>query len=405
MQPNTESDFVYKEEYERRRRLLMYTIYITFPITGSYAALFYYNQVYVNSFIQMFCCVGFICLLFLLEKRIIPETIAWFYISLAAISIYVNTYFTGGLMSIGLGWMVSHPPVALMIGSKRHGYVAAIADLLYIFILAAMHGVGHEFPPTSAQFTSTISNIFSGFIGLFSLMFLVSLVFENSKNRALQKLADKNKIVENERQRSDALLLNILPVTVADELKAKGSTTAKRYNEVSILFCDFITFSKVAESLPPEDLVIMIDSYFRAFDDIMDKYGIEKIKTVGDAYLAASGLPDERKHDVIKLVGAAQEMLAFVKQHLSDERHFGIRIGINTGTVVAGVVGRAKFAYDIWGDAVNIAARMEQNCEPNSINISESTFQLIASVIPCTYRGEMEAKNMGKLKMYSVNQL
>lgn len=394
--------FINAEEYERKRRLLRYTILITFPFTGIYTLLFFYNHVYINACIQLFCFVGFAGLLILIRKNMSTAFIAWLYVFFGAVSIYSSVYFTGGLYSIGLGWLVSQPPIALLIGTRRHGYVAATGAFIYIVILSTLHNSGHAFPPTNAQFTSTISNIFSGLVGLFGLMFLVSLVFENGKNRALIKLADKNRVVEQERKRSDELLLNILPENVAHELKTEGKTRAKKFNHCTILFCDFVSFSKMAESQTPEKLVILIDEYFRKFDDIMEKFGIEKIKTVGDAYLAASGVPEEKDHNAIRVIHAAQEMLRFAKDRMEQSPHFELRIGINTGTVIAGVVGRAKFAYDIWGDAVNIAARMEQNCEPNTINISESTYTLVHESVPCIFRGEIEAKNKGLLKMYRV---
>ena len=394
--------FINEEEYDRKRRLLRYTILITFPFTGIYTLLFFYNHVYINAAVQFFCFIGFAALLVLVRRHFTTSFIAWLYVLFGAISIYSSVYYTGGLYSVGLGWLVSQPPIALLIGTRRHGFAAAIGAFIFMVTLSVLHNSGYEFPPTNAQFTSNISNIFSGFVGLFGLMFLVSLVFENGKNSALLKLADKNRIVEQERKRSDTLLLNILPEEVAAELKEEGKTHARKYQQATILFCDFVAFSKIAESLKPEELVILIDAYFRKFDDIMEKYGIEKIKTVGDAYLAASGVPDEREHNALQVIYAAKEMLAFAKSRETESHHFQLRIGINTGTVIAGVVGRAKFAFDIWGDAVNIAARMEQNCEPGTINISESTFDLVQDIIPCTYRGGIEAKNKGVLKMYTV---
>ncbi len=208
-----------------------------------------------------------------------------------------------------------------------------------------------------------------------------------------------------ERKKSDALLLNILPSSVAKELKAKGSADAKLFDDVTVLFTDFVSFTKVSEKLTPQELVNELHNCFREFDNITHKYGIEKIKTVGDAYLAVCGLPKANPQHAQNVVKAAIEIRDFMakrKEQLGD-RTFGIRLGVHSGNVVAGIVGIKKFAYDIWGDTVNTAARMEQNSIGGRINISGSTYELVKNDFECEYRGEIEAKNKGALKMYFVN--
>lgn len=216
-----------------------------------------------------------------------------------------------------------------------------------------------------------------------------------------------NRIIEAERKRSDDLLLNILPKKTADELKLNGKVEAKRFHSVTILFTDFHGFTQYAENLTPEELVESVDFYFSKFDEIIEKYNLEKIKTIGDAYMCAGGLPFPTEDHAIKTVKAAIEIAAFVEETRKSNNFkntsFEIRLGINTGPVVAGVVGIKKFAYDIWGDAVNIASRLESNSESGKINISQSTYELIKDTYDCTYRGEIEVKNRGSLKMYFVN--
>lgn len=204
-----------------------------------------------------------------------------------------------------------------------------------------------------------------------------------------------------EKRKSDNLLHNILPVSVAAELKATGQTTAKLYQSVSVLFSDFVNFTAISENMPPEDLVAELNRHFSAFDDIMARYGLEKIKTIGDAYLAVCGLPQPNPHHARLTVLAAHEMIAYLSQAKST---FKLRIGINSGSVVAGVVGVKKFAYDIWGDTVNTAARMEQNSHPGRINISEATYQLVKNEFDCEHRGKVAAKNKGEIDMYFVLQ-
>ena len=214
-------------------------------------------------------------------------------------------------------------------------------------------------------------------------------------------------IIQTERDRSNKLLLNILPEETAQELMDNGKVKAKKINKVSVLFTDFKGFTRLSANLSPEKLVESVNFYYSKFDQIVEKFGLEKIKTMGDAYMMAGGLPFPTEDHALKIVGAAFEISKFVSEAKKDSAdgitHFDIRIGINTGPVVAGVVGIKKFAYDIWGDTVNIASRMESNSEPGKINVSEATYQLIKHKYKCTYRGEIEAKNKGKLKMYFVD--
>lgn len=210
-----------------------------------------------------------------------------------------------------------------------------------------------------------------------------------------------------EKMKSDELLLNILPKQTAEELKLKGTTTARRFNNVTVLFCDIVGFTKVAERLSPEDLVKEIDTYFRVFDDIIQENGLEKIKTVGDAYVAVGGMPQYNNASTKDVTLAAIKIMeAIVRMKKEREEQnlpaFNLRIGINTGSVVAGVVGSIKFQYDIWGDAVNIAARMEQNSEPGRINISKNTYLEIRNSFECHKRGKILAKNKGEIEMYFV---
>ncbi|QCK15773.1 adenylate/guanylate cyclase domain-containing protein [Mangrovivirga cuniculi] len=219
-------------------------------------------------------------------------------------------------------------------------------------------------------------------------------------------IARTKEIIEKEKGRSDNLLLNILPGEIADELKESGKVKARRFEEVSVLFADFIGFTRHSESLSPEQLVNTVDFYFSKFDEIIEKNGLEKVKTIGDAYMCASGLPFPDKDHALKVTRAAFEIAEFVENTKTLENdgiiHFDIRIGISSGPVVAGVVGIKKFAYDIWGDTVNIASRMESNSLPGKINVSEKTCVLISDHYHCESRGELEVKNKGKMKMYFV---
>ena len=208
-----------------------------------------------------------------------------------------------------------------------------------------------------------------------------------------------------EKKKSDDLLLNILPAEVAEELKQNGFSKARYFDEVTVLFTDFVDFTNAAERMGPEELVAELDTCFKEFDHIISRYNIEKIKTIGDAYLAVCGLPEPIPDHAVRISRAALDILAFIedrKRKLGGHT-FEIRIGIHTGSVVAGIVGVKKFAYDIWGDTVNTAARMEQNSLPGKINISQATFEMVKDSFKCSHRGVINAKNKGELTMYFLD--
>lgn len=216
--------------------------------------------------------------------------------------------------------------------------------------------------------------------------------------------------VSKQKKISEDLLLNILPKETVMELKKFGKSIPKNHTEVTIMFCDIKNFSHIAESLSPEAVVKMLDTYFQQFDIISEKYGVEKIKTIGDAYMCVGGLntnPNIAAYDTL------QAALEFIKFNESIEKEmlktynqaFYFRIGIHTGNVVSGVVGLKKYSYDIWGDAVNIAARMEQNSTPGMINISGGTYELIKHKnLKLNYRGKIPIKNKGEIDMYFVEE-
>ena len=207
--------------------------------------------------------------------------------------------------------------------------------------------------------------------------------------------------VTREMKKSDALLLNILPASTASELKTKGSAEAKQFENVSVLFTDFVNFTGISQQLSPKELVANIHYHFTAFDAIAERYGLEKIKTIGDAYMAVCGLPAENRQHARQTVLAALEMARQMEEH---GKKFKVRIGIHSGPVVAGIVGVRKFQYDIWGDTVNTASRMESNSEVGKVNISASTYALIREEkdLQFEYRGEVEVKGKGALGMYFV---
>lgn len=221
-----------------------------------------------------------------------------------------------------------------------------------------------------------------------------------SSQRYRKRLQEQNDIISAERQRSEELLLNILPVTVAAELKENGKATARSYESASVLFADFKGFSALAASTSPKDLVHLLDEAFRAFDEIVAKHGLEKIKTIGDAYMCASGLPLEVEDHAARAVSAGLAM----QEYLEGHANFEARIGIHSGPLVAGVVGKHKFVYDIWGDTVNQASRLEVAGEVGRVAISSVTRSLLGDAFTCVPAGTFLAKNIGEMERFFVTK-
>ncbi len=265
-------------------------------------------------------------------------------------------------------------------------------------------------------------NLFLAGATLLSLIILVIIIrswrFARRTNRKLadqrskiqqQKEAIESQydIIKTEREKSERLLLNILPEETAAELKEKGYASPKHYDRVTVLFTDFVGFTQVTEKMTPEAVIRELDYCFLEFDKIIDRHNLEKIKTIGDSYMCAGGIPVANNTNPFDVIRAALEIRDFMDstrkaREARGEEYWQLRIGVNTGPVVAGVVGKNKFAYDIWGDAVNLASRMESSGEAGKVNISGETYEIVKGQFRCTHRGKVKAKNKGEVDMYFV---
>lgn len=304
------------------------------------------------------------------------------------------------------------------LGQVSRHYYPGLSPGDYIFELRAQNSSGiWNDPPL--QYAFTIDAPFYSewwFIllavvasaGLILLLVSIRLRQLERRNRYLQEQVNlRTKELKTEKEESERLLLNILPAETAQELKKQGFAQSRFHREASVLFCDLKGFTRLTEELKPEDLVGLLDQVFRRFDRACDTFGVEKIKTIGDAYMCAAGLPASVKDHASRLTRFALHIQKEM-QELNAAREakslpiVKLRAGIHSGPLIAGVVGEKKFAYDVWGDTVNIAARMESSGEEEKVNVSRSTYQLIREDFECIYRGKIEAKNKGELEMYFV---
>lgn len=392
------------EESIRRAKLTVGTYLIVGYFNINYIIISYLLDYRGGLYSQIPLLIVSIFSLGLYKYSVRPFIVNSIFFFTCIISIATTIYFTKGYESFILPWIASTPIVALLVTNIRGGLITLIVcsgvlTLFYIFYLQA-----YPFPE---DYNLNYKNIFSytTHLGLILILFAVAVVFENAKNEALKNLDDKNNLLDKEKKRSDDLLQNILPTEIIAELKETGHSKAKLFNHVSVLFTDFVNFTKISELMNPEELVAEIDYCFKGFDEIVERNGMEKIKTIGDAYLAVCGLPNEDEQHALKSIIAAQEMIQFIHQRKIHGGKFEIRVGIHSGPLVAGIVGVKKFAYDIWGDTVNTASRMESSGETGKINISADTYKLINQTFNCTYRGKIEAKNKGEIDMYFVEDM
>jgi guanylate cyclase len=301
----------------------------------------------------------------------------------------------GFITSTGVGiWGIVAPMGALGFDGVRSGirwYVAFLVVFLGSGIAGEILG---NVSPLPAWFTTTMLalNIAVGGTMVFTLLAIFAKQRRDAQ-AALQVAQD----------RAETLLLNVLPRSIADRLKADNHTIADQFSEASILFADVVDFTPMSDQLAPADVVGLLDHLFSHFDALADRYGLEKIKTIGDCYMVAAGVPTPRPDHARALVLMALEMSEAMRS--SDEvGHLGLdlRIGINSGPVVAGVIGRKRFLYDLWGDAVNTASRMESQGTPGRIQITRATYELIADEFACEPRGTMAVKGKGEMEIWHV---
>jgi adenylate cyclase len=301
----------------------------------------------------------------------------------------------GFITSTGVGvWGILAPMGALVFGGVRAGvrwYIAFLAVFLGCGVTGEILGV---ITPLPTWFVSTMLalNITVGGTMVFTLL----AIFAKQRQDALTAL-------RIEQEKAESLLLNILPRSIADRLKVDTHTIADQFSSASILFADVVDFTKLSEHLPPADVVGVLDHLFSHFDTLAERYGLEKIKTIGDAYMVAAGVPEPRPDHARALAQMALDMVEAMRSS-DGVNHLGLelRVGINSGPVVAGVIGTKRFLYDLWGDAVNTASRMESHGTPGRIQVTRATYELLADEFVCEPRGTIVVKGKGEMEVWYV---
>jgi guanylate cyclase len=284
-------------------------------------------------------------------------------------------------------WSLISPLGALLFDEPRHAPRWFLAFALLVTssgFLQPFVRLGNNLSPVLLIFFFVIN-----LLGVGSLVFMMVFYFVGQKNRFQQK--------------SETLLLNILPKEIAAILKNESRTIADHYDEASVLFADMVGFTPLSAQVPPVEMVELLNEIFSFFDSLLDKYGVEKIRTIGDSYMVASGVPRGRPDHAQALVQMALEMRDYIATHtFRNGQRVSFRIGINSGSMIAGVIGRRKFVYDVWGDAVNVASRMESQGLGGAVQITQTTYECIKDGFVCEPRGTVNVKGKGDMEVWLV---
>jgi class 3 adenylate cyclase len=323
------------------------------------------------------------------------------YIIASSINTLMHLVFIGTGMAI-VGWnsgMQFHliaMGVMVQIHIKGHGtYKLMLGTIMYLAILASAIYAAYEVP------MFPLSSPYINYLLFFNIAFSMLIFFFLNTHGNILEQTEENLFQAG--LKNEQLLHNVLPKDVARELRETSSVKPAKFEDVTIMFTDFIGFTNIVATIPAKKLIEELNDIFSEFDDIVESEGIEKIKTIGDAYLAASGLPASVPDHAIRCVHAAKKMIGYLdKRNETAAIKWKIRIGLHSGPISAGVIGKRKFAYDIFGDTINTASRIESNGEENRINVSAYTYDLIKEVFTCEYRGKLNAKGKGELDMYFV---
>lgn len=316
-------------------------------------------------------------------------------LSIPILTPFFGSLSLGGLVNSAFApmWGIVAPLLALVLYKSRQALYWFLAFLAAIIF-------GGLVQPFLRQTNNMPANIIAllgimNMVGISVMVYAALAFFINQRDLAMR-------LLNTEREKSENLLLNILPHEIADRLKASNTVIADQFEGVSVLFADVVNFTPMSAGMKPVELVNLLNEVFSTFDTLVEKYELEKIKTIGDCYMVAAGVPRERADHANALIQLALDMRDYVMQHEFQGRQLQFRFGVNSGPVVAGVIGRHKFIYDLWGDAVNTASRMESHGSANSIQITQTTYEMIRHAYLCEPHGMVNVKGKGEMPVWHV---
>ncbi len=337
----------------------------------------------------------FLAFYYLSRLRHLYRPLYWPFVLLIAAFLFLNALRNAGSLGGAHYYFIPALVIAVVLSRRRRDTVLAV--LLFAAATVALLLIEYRRPDWVLAYAGAgerLIDVLSSF--LFVQVFTAALVMILAGN------------LNQERRKADRLLLNILPERIARELQQNDRVQPLEYDCATVLFTDFVGFTQIAERLTPQELIEELDGCFRHFDQIIRRHRLEKIKTIGDAYMAAGGIPQANATHAVDCVRAALEIAQFMaamreEKMAAGKPYWQLRLGIHSGRLVAGVIGEEKFAYDVWGDTVNTASRLESSGAANRINISRATYERVKDFFECEYRGAIAAKNKGEIEMYFVN--
>lgn len=346
--------------------------------------------------------ISIILLIFFALKKINYHFYKFISLTTAYIAPFFGTLTLGGIVSSSfvIMWGIVGPLFALVLYKPRQ----AAYWFLVFCILVTICVISQPYLPQGNNIPILWQSILAAFNGVnIAGMVFGALLFFVIQRDAAYKLLDIEKgKVETEKGKAESLLLNILPKDIAEFLKNEPKVFADSYDQTSILFADVVNFTSLSADLQPMELVEILNEVFSHFDELVEKYDLEKIKTIGDCYMVASGIPRSRVDHAQAIASLALDMQNYVEKRQFGGKQIQFRIGINSGPVVAGVIGRKKFIYDLWGDAVNIASRMESSGQPGVIQVTRSTYELISDSFICESQASVNVKGKGETEVWHL---
>jgi adenylate cyclase len=323
------------------------------------------------------------------------RSLYWPFVLLILSFLFINALRNAGSMGGAHYYLIPALVIAIILSPSRLQTLMAI--VLFAVATSALLLLEYLRPEWIIAYQSPNERLFD---------LLASFLFAQVLTGVLVMILARN--LNQERRKADSLLLNILPASIARELQRHDRVKPLDYDHATVLFTDFVGFTQIAENLSPQELIEELDGCFRQFDQIVKRHHLEKIKTIGDAYMAVGGIPEATLTHAVDCVLAALEIGRFMAMMREEKMaaakpYWQLRLGIHSGRLVAGVIGQEKFAYDVWGDTVNTASRLESSGVAGRINISRATYEQVKDFFVCEYRGAIPAKNKGEIEMYFVN--